>query len=93
MSTNGTLILEQQECEGNYDFESVQHFMTKGFQTAFGEFALAIATAAIVAIKEQFPNNADYFQVFEYVFANQKRQKFYLIHDEICATFLLPDEY
>lgn len=31
MSTNGTLILEQQECEGNYDFESVQHFMTKGF--------------------------------------------------------------
>ena len=93
MSTKGTLILEEQECEGNYNFETVQHYMTRGFQIVFGEIALAIATAALVAIRELYPDNADYLQVFEYVFENQMKQKFFCIHDKTHVTFLLPDEY
>lgn len=93
MSTKGTLILRKQECEGNYNFETVNHYMTRGFQNFFGELALAIATASLVMISEQYPDNADYFQVFDYVFPSHTKKKFYCIHDTTHVTFLLPDEY
>lgn len=93
MSTKGTLILNQQECEGNYDFEAVQHYMTRGFQLIFSELSLVIVADSLAAIREHYPDNADYFQVFEYVFPNHIRQKFYCIHDETHVIFLLPDEY
>lgn len=93
MSTKGTLFLKQQECEGNYNFESVQHYMTRGFFNLFGDLAVEVASASLTTIMEKHPDNADYFQVLVFVFPNGEAQEFYCIHDETHVTFLLPDEY
>lgn len=89
----GILVLKPQECEGNYDFATPQHYMTRGFQNYFGELALELAIASLQAIQEAYPTNADYFQVLEYTFSNGQTQKFYCINDITHITLLLPSEY
>lgn len=92
MITKGQLILREQECEGNYDFLGVRPFMTRGFNTTFGENSLDIAIAALLAISERYNDTADYLQVFDYT-QGEEKIKFYCIHSETYITFLLPEEY
>ena len=89
----GKVKIKKQECEGNYKFIDVKQYMTCGFQNAFGEEATLIVFTALELILEQYPNNADYLQIFEYEYPNKKIIRFWCIHDETHITFLLPEEY
>jgi hypothetical protein len=94
------LALEEQECEGNYNFYN-KPVCTKGFRELFGEEFLLIIFAAIALINETY-ENPDYLQVLCYgdkkfwVIADfQKGEKVedYKDVEYLYVTFLLPEEY
>ena len=97
----GKLYLNNQECEGTYDFLKVsQTFMTKGFAEKFGEEAKEIISKALWMIDEKYSNTADYLQTFVYELGENKEDKirFWFMLDDYgnnvwVLTALLPDEY
>ena len=93
INLSGTLKLHPQEVhDNNYDFISVEKYMTRGFQHEFGHEAHSIYAKALELIASTYPNNADRFQVFSYT-SNGTTTKFWLINDETHITALLPSEY
>lgn len=89
----GTITLNDQECEGTYNFGNTEKYMTKGFKNRFGDEAEELIAQSIEKIMEKYPNNADYLQVLYY-----DDTKFYLIVDNYgngryILTVLLPEEY
>jgi hypothetical protein len=82
------VILKDQECVGDYQFNS-QIYMTRGFQSQFGELAMVVVLETMSLIKERASTvGADYLQV---AFCNDT--KFWIIDDVDHITFLLPSEY
>ena len=50
----GKLYLENQECEGNYDFINItESYMTRGFAKKFGDEAKEIFSKALWMIDEK----------------------------------------
>lgn len=93
----GKIVLNDQECEGTYDFHKTEKYMTKGFQSTFGDEANEIYANAINMIMEKYPTNADRFQTLVYTLDGMKT-KFWLIIDDYgngvhVLTALLPEEY
>lgn len=93
MALKGTLILNEQEDTGSYDFSIQKRYMTIGFQNVFGDEASTIAFTAIRMIMETYPHNADYLQTFNYVHSDGTQTAFWIIHDGDHYTLLLPEEY
>lgn len=93
MSLNGKVLINKQEDTGDYDFSISEKYMTAGFQNAFGKEAVQIAFTAVSLIMEKYPNEADYFQTFQYVYPDGKTTDFWIIHDCDYYTVLLPEEY
>lgn len=82
------VILKDQECTGNYKFEATA-YMTRGFQSEFGESSVLVVAKTLALIKERALSiGADYLQV---AFCNGT--KFWIIDDVTHITFLLPSEY
>ena len=89
----GTITLNDQECEGTYNFLNTEKYMTKGFKNRFGDEAEELIAQSIETIVERYQNNADYLQVLYY-----DNTKYYLIvddygNDRYVLTALLPEEY
>lgn len=93
MTLKGKVILKEQECTGNYDFSMTEHYMTAGFLDTFGAEAVTIASTAISLLIKTYPDNADYFQTFKYVYSDDEETGFWIIHDLERFTVLLPEEY
>ncbi len=89
----GKVFINEQETGGNYKFAGIPHYMTSGFQNAFGKDAVAVAFTAFALILEKYPDNADYLQTFKYVGEDGKEISFWCINDVEHATFLLPEDY
>ena len=97
----GKLYLENQECEGNYDFINItESYMTRGFAKKFGDEAKEIFSKALWMIDEKYSNTADYLQSFVYELGDKKEDKirFWMILNEYkngvhIVTALLPEEY
>lgn len=97
----GKLYLNNQECEGNYNFIDVaESYMTQGFAKKFGNEAKEIFSKALWMIAEKYPNTADYLQTFVYELGDKEEDKirFWMILDEYkngiyIVTALLPEEY
>ncbi len=94
------LVLEEQECEGNFNFNN-KPVCTKKFQELFGEDSSLIIFAAIALINETY-ENPDYIQVFCYgdkkfwviaKFQKDERVEDYKNIEYLYVTFLLPEEY
>lgn len=89
----GMITLNDQECEGTYNFGNTEKYMTKGFKNRFGDEAEELIAQSIETIVERYQNNADYLQVLYY-----DNTKYYLIVDNYgngryVLTALLPEEY
>lgn len=89
----GMITLNDQECEGTYNFLNTEKYMTKGFKNRFGDEAEELIAQSIETIVERYQNNADYLQVLYY-----DNTKYYLIVDNYgngryVLTALLPEEY
>lgn len=93
MSLSGKVLINEQEDTGDYDFSISEKYMTTGIQNAFGKEAVQIAFTAVSLIMEKYPNEADYFQTFQYVYPDGKATDFWIIHDCDYYTVLLPEEY
>ena len=93
MFLKGKVILNKQECTGDFDFSIQERYMTIGFQNVFGKEASQIAFTAISLIMETYPHNADYLQTFKYIYPDGTETAFWIIHDRDHYTLLLPDEY
>lgn len=93
MVSKGKVILNEQECAGNYDFSIQQKYITGGFQNIFGDEAPLIIFTAICLIMETYPHNADYFQTFKYLCPDGTETAFWIIHSGGYYTVLLPEEY
>ena len=93
MSLSGNVLINEQEDTGDYDFSISEKYMTTGFQNAFGKEAVQIAFTAVSLIMEKYPNEADYFQTFQYVYPDGKTTNFWIIYDRDYYTVLLPEEY
>lgn len=93
MTLKGKVILNEQECTGNYDFSTVKSYMTAGFRDTFGTEAATIASTAVSLLIKAYPDNADYFQTFRYVYPDGTETRFWIIHDFDHFTVLLPEEY
>lgn len=81
----GKLYLENQECEGNYDFINItESYMTRGFAKKFGDEAKEIFSKALWMIDEKYSNTADYLQSFVYELGDNKEDKirFWMILNE-----------
>ena len=89
----GKVYIKEQETSGNYKFEGILTCMTRGFKNIFEDEAILIAGIALKLITEKYPDNADYFQTFEYHYNDGKIVKFWCINDVDHITFLLPEEY
>lgn len=92
-----TITVEDQECEGAFDFRKSAKCMTKGFQNKFGDNASGILLVSIAAIAEKYPDNADYLQVLTYD-KDGVKIKYWMILDDYgngnhVVTALLPEEY
>lgn len=59
----GMITLNDQECEGTYNFLNTEKYMTKGFKNRFGDEAEELIAQSIETIVERYQNNADYLQV------------------------------
>jgi hypothetical protein len=84
------LTLMPQEQENTYQFNG-QLYITRGFESEFGDIAHALAFLAVNRIINEIvkvKGGADYLQVFE---CNGKR--FWAIDDVDHITILLPSEY
>ena len=84
------LTLKPQEQENTYQFNS-QLYITRGFESEFGDIAHVLASLAVSRIVNEIvkiKGGADYLQVFE---CNDKR--FWAIDDVDHVTILLPSEY
>jgi len=82
------VTLKPQECNGTYKFDS-QVYMTRGFQSEFGDLAPAVVFTTMAKIKERVNEGiADYFQV-----AECNEISFWVIDDVSHITFLLKSEY
>ena len=84
------LTLKPQEQENTYQFNS-QLYITRGFESEFGDIAHVLASLAVSRIVNEIvkiKGGADYLQVFE---CNGKR--FWAIDDVDHITILLPSEY
>ena len=93
MSLSGKVLINEQEDTGDYDFSISEKYMTTGFQNAFGKETVQIAFTAVSLSMEKYPNEADYFQTFQYVYPDGKTTDFWIIHDRNYYTVLLPEEY
>ena len=85
-----TLTLMPQEQENTYQFNS-QLYITRGFESEYGDIAHVIAFLAVSRIVDEIgkiKGGADYLQAFE---CNGKR--FWTIDDVDHITILLPSEY
>lgn len=89
----GKVIINEQEQEGSYTWTEIDSYMTRGFQECFKDEAIPIAFTAVQLILEKYPNNADYFQTFKYVYPDGKEIAFWIINDIDHYTVLLPSEY
>ena len=84
------LTLKPQQQENTYQFNS-QLYITRGFESEFGDIAHVLASLAVSRIVNEIvkiKGGADYLQVFE---CNGKR--FWAIDDVDHITILLPSEY
>lgn len=93
MFLKGKVILNKQECPGDYDFSIQEKYITIGFQYVFEDEASQIASTAISLIIEAYPHNAYYLQTFKYIYPDGTERAFWIIHDGDCCTVLLPEEY
>ena len=93
MTLKGKVILNEQECTGNYDFSISESYMAVGFRDTFGTEAVTIASTAISLLIKTYPDNADYLQTFKYVYPDGEETRFWIIHDLDHYTVLLPEEY
>lgn len=89
----GKVIYDEQEQSGSYVWAGIPSYMTKNFKATFGDEAELIASAAVVLILKKHPHDADYFQVFKYLYPNGKAVKFWVINDVTHFTALLPSDY
>ena len=95
----GKIIYNEQEQQGNYTFLGTEKYMTSNFLNTFGEvLAHEIYANAIALVMEKHPEDADYFQTFEYQYPDGKVVKFWIILDERedvpnILTALLPEDY
>lgn len=89
----GIIYINEQEESGTYNFIGIPNYMTCGFKNIFKEDAEAIAFTALALLLEKYPNNADYFQTFKYIYPDGKAINFWCINDIDHITFLLPEEY
>lgn len=89
----GKVYINEQEKRGNYTFTGVGQYVTCGFGDIFGKEAPEVALTALALILEKYPDNADYFQTFEYHRENGEIVRFWCINDVDHITFLLPEEY
>lgn len=89
----GKIILNEQERNGKYMWIGVPPYMTCGFREKFGDEADEILITAIALILERYPNNANYFQSFRYIYPNGREIRFWVINDIDHITALLPCEY
>ncbi len=94
------LVLQEQECEGNYNFHS-EPVCTKGFIERFGDIASELVYEALALINDTY-QNPDWLQVFYY-----GNKKFWVISDfkrdvkvenykglkNLYVIFMLPEEY
>lgn len=97
-----SIVLRDQEVEGSYIFRCGKHYMTRGFINFFSKDVKSheekVALASNVAgkmldmISSKYGVNADYLQVFDCTYGEEK-QKVYVIHDVSHVTFLLSEEY
>lgn len=95
----GTVILNEQESEGNLSFYGNHNVMTRNFLDTFGDEASSIVFTACALVMEAHPDGADYFQTFIYRDEHGKETKFWLIIDVPgdgslnILTALLPEDY
>jgi hypothetical protein len=94
------LVLQEQECEGNYNFHS-ETVCTKGFINKFGDIVPELVGEALSLINATY-ENPDWIQVFYY-----GDRKFWVISDfergteveiynglkKLYVIFMLPEEY
>lgn len=89
---SGTIKIEDQEQEGNYDYHVVPNVSTISFYEEFGEDTGSIVTKALSLILEEHPK-ADFMQVFRYQWPDGHETEFWASHEFDHVTFLLPQDY
>ncbi len=89
----GTIIYNEQERSGKYEWNGIPTYMTCGFRETFGDEADEILVASIAIILKNHPADADYFQTFRYKYPDGEEIKFWVINDIDHITALLPSEY
>lgn len=89
----GKITLNKQEESGTYKWDGIPTYMTCGFREKFGDEADEILIASIALILKKYPNNANYFQTFRYLYPDSREIRFWVINDIDHITALLPSEY
>lgn len=81
------VMLKEQEVSGQYKLDG-QIYATRGFMSAFGDYAPLVIWETMHLIQLRVSEGADYFQSAEY-----EGIRFWIIDDVKHITFLLPEEY
>lgn len=92
----GTIILKEQEVEGELSFTGYPMFVGAQFKAMFEyeitDSMIDVIIGSLALIEERYKDKADYLQVFIYESRFGEKTKFWCIHDYTHIMFLLPEE-
>ena len=91
-----SLVIGDQEFEGNHDFSKASVVITTDLQEVLGDSATSIVQAAISLVMATYGEKADRLQAFSWSDGVTEKQ-FWLVLDDYgsrnVVTALLPEEY